>query len=139
MMKENEIALLKYFIANENVSVEYYDGGKRYIIPSPAFLFDANFDPFAEYDDYMSICVDCFYQMQLGTPFLYCEIRSEYSVLPLEKISIPFDKTKQTPYHRAIMSLINACSKRVIALEISRNKYAITTALESLNNNKQYS
>lgn len=138
-MKDEQIDILKLFAMGENVSVEYYNGGKSYTIPVPAFLWNPAYSTLDEEDDdVMNMYIDCSYSIVLGRPFLHCEIKDEYSILPLEKISIPLQTKKLTKHQRAIMSLINACSKRVIALEIGRAKYAMTTALGSLNTNKEY-
>ena len=138
-MTDNEIAVLKFFAASECVSVIYYNGGKCYTIPAPAILWDDNIDPSGEYEDYTNICVDCRYQMQFGIPFLFCTIISTHSESPLEQIVIQLNKPKLTKHQRDIMTLINTCSKRVITMEMARNKYAITSAVESMNLNKQYS
>ena len=135
---ENEIAVLKFFANSERVSVLYYDGGKCYTIPALAIFWDDYLDHAAEFEDYTNIYVDCHYQMQFGMPFLFCTITSEYSTL--EQVVIPLNQpAKLTKHQREIMTLINACSKRVITMEMARNKYAIASAVETMNMNKQYS
>lgn len=139
-MSTDEIVLLKYFASIENVSVEYYDGGKTYQIPVAAFLLDSSYDPFEDYDENMNVYIDCTYiATGMGMPYVVCEISCEDAKTPIEKTIIPLDEKKRTKHQRELMSLINLCSKRVIAQEMSRKKYAITTALSTLNANKEYS
>ncbi len=138
-MTSNDIILLKYFATTENISVHYFDGGKYYEIPVAACLFDDGDNPSDDFDDCIDMIVACWYVMQMGIPFIRCEIGSKTSNSTIEQIYIPLDPARRDKHQREIMSLLNACSKRVIAMEMARNKYAITTALESANANKQYS
>ena len=138
-MTNDEIALLKYVASTENVSVEYYDGGKSYTMPIAEFLLDNQPYPLDELDSSTMVYIDCSYIMPLGTPMIKCEITYGEAGILLEEALIPLDVKKRTPHQRNIMSLVNLCSKRVIAQEMSRTKYAIAMAAKTLNANKQYS
>lgn len=137
-MSTEDIALLKYIASVENISVEYFDGGKSYAIPVATFLFDDSPQTLEELDDTEMVFVDCSYKMHLNMPFLQCEITYGDSETLLESASIPLDEKRRNKHQRELMSLINFCSKRIINQEMSRTKYAISSALGSLAANKQY-
>ena len=137
-MTSNEIALLKYAASTEYISVEYYDGGKIYSFPVASLLLDEKPHTLAELDDTTIVFVDCSYKMQLGTPLIQCDIVYGESGVTKEQTLIPLDAKRRTQHQRDLMSLINFCSKRVIAQEMSRSKYALSTAVSSMTRDKQY-
>ena len=138
-MIPEEIAILKEIASGQKISVQYFPGGKIYTIPMAAFLLDLTHDPFTEEDDDMPVYVDCEYTMQMGTMFVKCEILDKNGKVLMPTTFIPLDKKKQNATHRELMSLINLCSKRIIAQEMSRNKYAIASAIQSATLGQEYS
>ena len=139
-MVHDYIEVLKAIAKEQIVSVEYYPNGKCYRIPMAAFFLDASYNPFDDdSDDDMSVFVNCEYTTQLGMMYMQCKVLDGNGKLLVAPISIPLDKKKQNQLHREFVSLINLCSKRVIAQEMSRTRYAITSAINSIIMNKKYS
>ena len=139
-MIQNVIKTLKEIAKEQTVSVEYYQNGKCYRIPMAAFFLDNKYNPFEEYDDVdMSLYINCEYLMILGIPYMRFSVSDIDHKLIIAPITVPFDKKKQNRVHREILSLVNICSKRIIAQEISRNKYAVASAINSIVMNQEYS
>ena len=138
-MTNDEIALLKFVASTENISVEYYDGGKSYAIPVATFLLTGTLQSLDEVDETTPVYINCSYIMLFGTPMIKCEITYGNPEYLWEEAFIPLDSKKRNQRQRDLMSLVNLCSKRVITQEMSRNKYAIATAVSNMNANKQYS
>lgn len=133
-----KIALLKEIASKQKISVDYGTNTKSYKIPMAAFLLSPFYDPLSDDDDDMSVYVDCEYVMQLGQMFVKCDIFDGNDTEIIPEILIPLEKRRQNATQRELMSLINLCAKRVIAQEISRNKYAIVSAINSTYANKEY-
>ncbi|MBR2286163.1 MAG: hypothetical protein IJ866_01770 [Alphaproteobacteria bacterium] len=138
-MIQDTITTLKDIAKEQTVSVEYYQNGKCYRIPMAAFFLDISYDPFDDEDEDMSLYINCDYIMVLGTPYMRFSVSDIDHKLIIAPIIVPFDKKKQNRVHREILSLVNICSKRIIAQEISRNKYAVASAINSIVMNQEYS
>ncbi len=139
-MVSDFIKILKDLAREQIVSVEYFPNGKSYRIPMGVFFLDASYDPFNDDDDNdMSVYIDCEYTIQLGMMYMKCSIQDGAERDLITPVSVPLDKKKQNKLHREIISLVNMCSKRVIAQEISRTKYAISSALNNTITEKQFS
>ena len=138
-MRPKDINLLKQIATEENISVDYFDGGKCYTIPYAALFVDTRCDPLAEDSESMNIYINCLYKMQMGIPFIRYDIISEASNTTLESAYIPLESKRRNKYQRNVMSLINLCAKRVIAQELASQKFALHTALSSASADKQYS
>jgi len=133
------LQLLKYGATTETVSVEHYpDGGKCYAFPVLSMLFDDEYEPDSDMFGTSNCCVDISYKMSLGFPYMQCviTIEKEDNVVELENILIPLNPKKQNSYQRKIVTLINACSKRIIEQEMKKNKIAMAAiAYSTLHNN----
>lgn len=139
MMTKELIDTLKSFASVENVSVEYYKDGKSYAFPVSRFVLTNEQIPMDEIDDTTLLCIDCSYVMQMNIPFVLCQITYDDDEVLLEEELIPFDKKLHNPHQRDLITLINYCSKKVIAQEMSGEQYALTSALNSVLSNKEYS
>lgn len=139
MITKNLIDTLKFFASVENVSVEYYKDGKSYSFPVSKFILTNEQIPMDEIDDTTLLCIDCSYVMQMNIPFVLCQITYGDDEVLLEEELIPFDKKLRDPHQRDLITLINRCSKKVIAQEMSGKQYALTSALNSVLSNKEYS
>ena len=138
-MDMEKIAILKEIIPTQIISVSYFPNGKCYKIPMGAFFLDSLYNPFVPDGDDMPGYLYCEYTTQVGVMFMRFRFVNGVGEDLISPISIPLDKTKQTKLHHAVMSLVNMCAKRIITQEITRNKYAITSALHNLSINKEYS
>ena len=142
-MTVESLLLLKYAASTENVSVEHYpDGNKCYAIPVLTMLFDEDYESTSPDDvfDTSLIYLDISYKMMVGFPYMQCKIileKDEQFAL-LEDILIPLDPKQQKPYQRKVMSLINACSKRIIAQEMKKNKIAMAAVAYSATHDNLY-
>ena len=135
-MTSDEILLLKFFSSTEDVSVEYYSGGKCYTLPASAIVLDW---PYIESQETLNIHIDCSYTMQMGVTYLHCCITRDDLDDPMEDTLIPMDPKRRNKHQKELMSLIDTCSRRLIVQEMMHQKYAITSAVQTLNGNKEYS
>ena len=138
-MSIEDIILLRYIASEETVSVSYFPAGKIYLVPVAAFLLDKSYDPLDDINDSIGVYIDCSYAIKMGMPFMHCKIWFNNPENVIESSYVPLDPKLRDTRQRIIMSLINTCSKRVIAQEISRNRYAIYSAYQSMNNDNQHS
>jgi hypothetical protein len=130
-MIQDTITTLKDIAKEQIISVEYYKNGKCFRIPMAAFFLDISYDPFDDEDEDMSLYINCDYLMVFGIPYMRFSVSDIDHKLIIAPITVPFDKKKQNRVHREVLSLVNICSKRIIAQEISRNKYAVASAINS--------
>ena len=142
-MANEDLVLLQYLIRTENISVEYYNDGKIYLIPANSVIDEKQSTVPDIENATVLFQIDCKYFTALGIPFLDCNIDlviNDDTVDTFFKTKIPLSQTKHTPQQYQILSLLNTCANKIIAQEQQNfKKYAIATAFINNKTKKEYS
>lgn len=142
-MANEDLVLLQYLIRTENISVEYYNDGKTYLIPANSVIDEKQSTVPDIENSTVLFQIDCKYFMAFGMPFLDCNIDlviNDDTVDTFFKTKIPLNQTKHTSQQYQILSLLNTCANKIIAQEQQNfKKYALTTAFINNKTKKEYS
>jgi len=131
-MNVEDFAALSGLISLENISIQYYPGGKVYLIP---MLMDTDKDG-VKIIRYTYI--HCSYKIILGQPHTYCRIIFDTNPVPIENCFIPMDAKKQNTRQKRLSKLIEQCATRIIDQETARTQYAIESAVNAVTKETQY-
>ena len=138
-MDKDDFALLNYLIKTENVSVMYFPHGKLYVIPANSIIDFLSPEQSGDSDYYQFI--HCVYSLQVGIPFLTCDISlgsTADTAQTIEHTSIRLNAKKYGTHQRMILSTIENCAKKLIIQEKAHQKYAMETAITSFTSTKEY-